>query len=68
MRRSASMRCASMPPVMTIFAQARSAAASSSVLRLTSRTVHDFGSNAASVIMPSGAAGYFAPINSQAPS
>ena len=55
-----------MPPVITISAQARSASVSSSVLRLTSRTFQDFGNSAATVIRPSGIAGYRAPTSSQA--
>ncbi len=55
-----------MPPVITMSAQSRSLSASSSVLRLTSRTFQDFGNSAATVMRPSGIAGYRAPTSSQA--
>ena len=47
----------SVPPVMTTSAQVRSSSRSSSVLRLTRRMSQEFGSSAATVISPSGAAG-----------
>src|SRR4029079_3629348 len=59
-----SLCCGSMPPVMTRSAQARSAVRVASMLRSPRRTVHVAGSSAATVIKPSGAVGYLAPISS----
>ena len=50
-----------MPPVKTRSAQSRSASVNSSVLRLISLIDQERGSNAATVIRPSGDAGYLAP-------
>src|SRR6516165_5601518 len=50
-----------MPPVITMSAHLKSAAVTSSELRLISRMFQPFGSMAASVIMPSGGAGARAP-------
>ena len=49
--------CGSMPPVMTRSAHSRSLSSSASMFRSTSRIVHVDGSNAATVIRPSGAVG-----------
>src|SRR5262249_41646979 len=53
--------CGSMPPVITMSAHSRSAATTSSLLRLSNRTFQSFGSMAASVINPSGGAGQRTP-------
>ena len=53
---SVSPPCGSMPPVKTRSAQSRSSSVSSPVLRSTSRTDHELGRSAATVIRPSGGA------------
>ena len=58
---SVSLCCGSMPPVRTRSAHSRSSSLKSSVLRLISRSDQESGSSAASVIRPSGDAGYLAP-------
>src|ERR1039458_283140 len=65
MTSSVSPPCGRMPPVKTRSAQSRSASLNSSVLRLISRIDQEGGSSAASVIRPSGGAGYFAPKTSE---
>src|SRR5689334_10456996 len=50
-----------MPPVKTRSAQSRSLSLNSSVLRLTSLIDQERGNSAATVIKPSGGAGYLAP-------
>ncbi|MGY4297578.1 hypothetical protein ACVWXN_005673 [Bradyrhizobium sp. i1.4.4] len=64
-RRSVSACCGSMPPVNTTSAQVRSSSPKACVLQSISRTVQSFGSIAATVIRPRGAAGRFTPISSQ---
>ena len=66
MSRSVSICCVSMPPVITISAQAICSSVSSSVLRLTRRMFQCFGIIAATVMRPSGAVGYWAPTRLQA--
>jgi hypothetical protein len=53
-----------IPPVKTMSAHSMSSSWSASTLQSTSRTGHDSGSIAATVIRPSGVAGYFAPATS----
>ena len=62
---SVSICCGSMPPVTTRSAQSRSPSVNSSVFRLTSQIDQELGKSAATVINPSGGAGYLAPKISQ---